>query len=75
MVNGGYPGASSSDRPWVRADTIRFEPEANGKWRVRVRLDLELVMIVHGQLDVKHQPTYNHNLMIFSIYQNSARMA
>ena len=34
MVNGGYPGASSSDRPRVRADTMGFEPEANRKWRV-----------------------------------------
>ena len=41
----------------------------------RVRLDLELLMIVHGQLDVKHQPIYDNNLMMFSIYGNSARMA
>ena len=41
----------------------------------QVRLDLELAMIVHGQLDVKHQPTYDNDLMIFSIYQNSARIA
>ena len=34
MVNGGYPGASSSDRPRVRADAIGFESEANGKWSV-----------------------------------------
>ena len=38
-----------------------------------MRLDLELVMIVHGQLDVKHQPTYNNNLMIFSIHQKQCK--
>ena len=34
----------------------------------RVRLDLELVMIVHGQLDVKHQPTYDDNLLNDILY-------
>ena len=40
----------------------------------QVRLDLELVMIVHGQLDMKHQPTYYNNLMIFSIYQEGGSL-